>query len=120
MYKWRIDKLEMEEKQQEFQEEVTKNAVKFSKLLKNVGPVDTEMERDRAGAKIIEGWEQLVKNTASKVVGKKLIVWNRAVKWWDEEVEEAVRVRTEAHARCISSKTTIGWEEYTKARKEKR
>ena len=87
-------------------------------MLKKVGPVDAEMERKRAGAKIIEGWEQLVKNTASKVVGKKLVVCNRAVKWWDEEVKEAVRRRREAHARCISSKTTVGWEEYTKARKE--
>ena len=58
------------------------------------------------------------KNTASKVVGNKLIVRNRAVKWWDEEVKEAVSVRREAHARYISSKTTVGWEEYTKARKE--
>ena len=46
----------------------------------------------------------MVKNTACKVVGKKLIVCNRAVKWWDEEVKEAVRVRREAHVRCISSK----------------
>ena len=88
---------------------MAKIAEKFSKLLKNVGPVDTEMGRDRAGAKIIEGCEQLIKNTASKVVGKKLIVCNRAVKWWDEEVKDAVRVRREAHARCISSKTTVGW-----------
>ena len=44
LYKWRIDKLEMEEKQQEFQEKMAKNAVKFSKLLKSVGPVDTEMK----------------------------------------------------------------------------
>ena len=49
---------------------MAKNAVKITKLLKSVGPVDTEMERDRAGAKIIEGWEQLVKNTARKVVGR--------------------------------------------------
>ena len=62
-YKWRIDKLEMEEKRKEFEEEMAKNAVEFSKLLKNVGPVDTEIERNRAGAKIIEGWEQLVKNS---------------------------------------------------------
>ena len=117
MYNWRIDKLEMEEKQQEFQEEMPRNAVKVSKLLKSVGSVDTEMERDRAGAKIVERWAQLVKSTASKVVGKKLIVCNRAVKWWDEEVKEAVRVWREAHARFISIKTTAGWEEYTKNRK---
>ena len=55
---------------------MAKNAVKFSKLLKNAGPVDTEIERNRAGAKIIEGWEQLVKNTGSIVMGKKLIVCN--------------------------------------------
>jgi len=41
LYKWRIDKLEIEEKQQEFKEEMTRNAVKFSELVKNVG-VDTE------------------------------------------------------------------------------
>ena len=41
MYKGRIDKLEIEEKQKQFQEEMAKNAVKFSKLLKSVGPVDT-------------------------------------------------------------------------------
>ena len=51
------------------------------------------MERNGAGAKIIEEWEQLVKDTACKVVGKKLIICNRAVKWWSEEVKEAIRVK---------------------------
>ena len=72
LYRWRIDKLEMEEKRQEFQEEMVRNAVKFSELLEEVGTVGTEMERNRAGAKVIEGWEQLVKDTACKVIGKKL------------------------------------------------
>jgi len=93
LYKWRTDKLEIEEKRQEFKEEMTRNALKFSELVKSVGRVDTERERDRAGAKIIEIWEHLVKTTASKVIGKKLIVCNKAVKWWDDEVKEAIRVR---------------------------
>ena len=58
---------------------MTKNTVKFSELVKRVGLVDTEMERDRAGAKIIQGCEQLVKTTTSKVVGNKQIVCNRVV-----------------------------------------
>ena len=33
-----------------------------------------------------------------KVVGKKLIVCNRAAKWWDEEVIGAIRVCRQAHA----------------------
>ena len=57
----------------EFQEEMIRNAVKVSELLEQVGAVGTEVERNRAGAKIIEGWEQLVKDTACKVMGKKLI-----------------------------------------------
>ena len=98
MYKWRIYKLEIIEEKQELQEEVTRNAAKFSELIKRVSTVDTEMERDRAGAKTIVVLKQLVKN----VIGKKLIVCNRAVvKWWDDEVKEAIRVRREAHARCI-------------------
>ena len=97
---------------------MTRNAVKFSELVKNVGRVDTERERDREGTKIIETWEHLVKTTASKVIGKKLIVCNKAVKWWDDEVKEAIRVRREAHARYIGNKKAAGWEEYAKARKE--
>lgn len=54
------------------------------------------------------------KRTASKVIGKTLMVLNRAVKWWDEEVKQAERVR-----RCTSSKTTAGWEIYAIARKSK-
>ena len=42
---------------------MTKNAVKFVELLERVGIVGTEMEKNRAGAKITEGWEQLVKDT---------------------------------------------------------
>ena len=49
-----------------------------------IGTTRNDIERDDAGARIIEGWEQLVKTTARKVIGKNLIVCNRAVKWWDE------------------------------------
>ena len=75
------------------------------------------MERNRAGAKIIGGWVHFVKCTVCRVIGKKLILCNRAVKWWDEEVEEAIRVSRETHTRCLSSRSTVGWEEYAKARK---
>ena len=56
LYKWRVDKLEMEEKRQEFQEEMVRNAVRFSELLERVGTVGTEIKRNRAGAKIVERW----------------------------------------------------------------
>lgn len=36
------------------------------------------MERDNARARTMKGWEQLIKTTASIVVGKELIVCNRA------------------------------------------
>ena len=46
---------------------MTRNAVKvFSELVKSVSRVDTKRERDRAGVKIIEGWEQLVMTTHSE------------------------------------------------------
>ena len=35
-----------------------------------VGITKSDIERDNAEARIIEGWEQLVKTTASKVIGK--------------------------------------------------
>ena len=57
----------------------------------------------------LEGWEQqLVKTTAIKVIRKKLIICNRAVKWWDDEVKEARRIRREAQARYISSTDALG------------
>ena len=83
LYRWRIDKLEVKEKQQELQREMKKNAVQFSVLLESIGTTKNDKERDSAGARIIEGWEQLVKTTARRVIGK-LIVYSRELKWWDE------------------------------------
>ena len=61
-----------------------KNAVRLSELLENIGTTKNDIGRDNAGARIIEGWEQLAETTSSSVIGKKLIVYTRAVKWWDE------------------------------------
>ena len=61
-----------------------KNAVQFTKLLENIRTAKNDVEGDNAGARIIEGWEQLAETTSSSVIGKKLIVYTRAVKWWDE------------------------------------
>ena len=57
-----------------------------------------------------------MKNTASKVIGNKLIIFNRAAKWWDKEVKEAIRLRREAYAKYTSNITTAGWEGYATAR----
>ena len=91
---------------------MTKNAERFSELLESIGTAENDTERDSAEGRIIEGWEQLVKNTANKVIGKKVIICYRAVKSWNEEVKEATIVRREAYASYTSSKTTAGWEEY--------
>ena len=69
------------------------HAEQFSELLESVGTTKNDMERDSAGARIIEGLEQLVKTTACKVMGKKLTLPNIPVNWWDEEVKEAMRVQ---------------------------
>ena len=76
--------------------------------MESIGTTEDDVERDNAGARITEGWKQMVKITASKVIQKELIVCNRSVKWWDEEVKEAIGVRREAHARYTSSKNTAG------------
>lgn len=47
--------------------------------MQSVDTVDTEMERDRARAKTRKGWEQLVKNTVSNIIERKLIVCNKVV-----------------------------------------
>ena len=64
LYRWRIYKLEVKLKRQEFQQEMGKHAVQFSELLENIGTTKNDMERDNARARIIEGWEQMVKTTA--------------------------------------------------------
>lgn len=52
--------------QRELLKEVTNNAVKFPEVLKSLGIIYYEIERDPGGPKDIEGWEQLAKTTASK------------------------------------------------------
>lgn len=72
--------------------------MKYPELLESVGAAHAEKKRDQAGAKTVQGWEQSVKTAASKEIGKVLIVCDRGVTWWDEEVKKAVRATREAHA----------------------
>ena len=57
MCRWRIDKLEVKEKQEEFQEEMAKNAAHVPRLLERISTTNNDLERDTAGARIIEGRE---------------------------------------------------------------
>ena len=57
MCRWRIDKLEVKEKQEEFQEEMAKNAAHVPRLLEIISTTNNDLERDTAGARIIEGRE---------------------------------------------------------------
>lgn len=60
----------------------------------------------------------MIKNTAGELIGKELIAYDKPVKWWDEEVKELTRVAREANTRYRSSKNTVRWEGYTRARKD--
>ena len=44
------------------------------KLLARIGATRNETERDSAGVRVLEGWEQLVQTTGIFVIGKKLIL----------------------------------------------
>ena len=54
----------------------------------------------------------MLKNTGVAVIEKKMIICNRVVQLWDEEVKEAMRVRREVHGRYATSETTVEWKEY--------
>ena len=84
---------------------MAENAEQISELLEIIGTTKNDVGRVNAGAMIIERWKQLVKTTASKVIGNKLIVCSRTVNWWGEDLKGAIR---KAHARYISSKATTG------------
>ena len=47
---------------------MAENTEQFSELLERLGTTRNGIERGNAGARIIEGWEQLVKTTASKTI----------------------------------------------------
>ena len=59
----------------------------------------------------------MVKTTANKEIGPKLIVRNMAAEWWDEEVKEAMKVRRKAYERSTSTNIRTGWEPYAKPEK---
>ena len=60
MYRWRINKLEVKEKREQFQAEMAENAEQISELLEIIGTTKNDVGRVNAGAMIIERWEQLV------------------------------------------------------------
>ena len=59
LYEQRVDVPDTEERKK-CEVGMNKNALHFPELLESLVALDTEMQRDRAGAKIIEGWEQIL------------------------------------------------------------
>lgn len=92
LYRWRVYKTESRRTAVRVPRRDEQKCSPISELLGSVCIANTKTERDRADAKMMEVYMQLVKNTATKVTRKKLIVGNRGVKWWDAEVKEAIRV----------------------------
>ena len=72
MHRRRIDKLEVTEKREDFQGEMARSEEQLSELLEIIGTTTNVIERDNVGARIIEGWEQLVKTTSTEAIGKKV------------------------------------------------
>ena len=72
LHRRRIDKLEVTEKREDFQGEMARSEEQLSELLEIIGTTTNVIERDNVGARIIEGWEQLVKTTSTEAIGKKV------------------------------------------------
>ena len=78
MSRWRIDTLEVKEKQEEFQEEMATYAAQVFELLAKIGTTKSCIRRENAGAKTIGWGEHLVKTTAIEAIGK-WILCNKTV-----------------------------------------
>ena len=66
---------------------------------------------------VVQDWEETVKRVASKEIGEKVIVCGKAVRWWDGEIKEKIRLRRQVYKE-ISSSREDKWREYYKLRSE--
>ena len=83
-----------EQKRVELGKVMEEKARRFAEM---IGEIDSEEELDTRGAVVIAEWEKLVKEGATKVLGRKMIVCKQAVKWWDQELRVAIDERREVH-----------------------
>ena len=62
---------------------------------------------------LLADWESIVNEVAKAVVGEKLIVCDRAARWWDAEVKAKIE-----HRRDVYRKIAGGQDELCKLRRE--
>ena len=53
---------------------------------------------------VVQDWEDTVKRVASKEIGEKVIVCGKAVRWWDGEIKEKIRLRRRVYKEISSGR----------------
>ena len=49
-------------------------------------------------------WESVVNRVAKCELGEKMIVCDRAARWWDEQIKNRINVRREVHKKVVNGR----------------
>ena len=113
--KWRLDRFEIEEVKERYQDALKAELHEFSESIRN--KVKSGMKGHELVNTVLLEWEHIVNRVAKSEIGEKFIVCGRSISWWDNEVKDKISLRRELHKRMVDRKEDL-WEEYCRVRKE--
>ena len=66
---------------------------------------------------VLYKWESIVNKVARREIGDKMIVCDRAAKWWDSEILKKIKCRRELYKKIINGQEDL-CDEYCRLHKE--
>lgn len=96
LFKWRVEKLQSEETQERYTEEIEKASKYIENTMDEIVQSNGLSAEEKATG-LAALLQREVERIASECVGKKMIIEGRAARWWDSEVRDAVKTRRQVY-----------------------
>ena len=59
---------------------------------------------------VVMEWENVENRVAKSELWEKMIVYGRAVRWWDEQIKDRINVRREGYKKVVNGREDL-WDE---------
>ena len=113
--RWRLDRFGDDEVKLSYQNALMAEVHDFSESTKS------KIERGMKGQELVNEvemeWESVENRVAKCELGEKMIVCDRAARWWDVQIKGKINARREVYKKVVNGREDL-WDDYCRERKD--
>ena len=104
--RWRLDRFGDDEVKLSYQNALRAEMHRFSKNIRS--RVERGMKGQELVNEVVMEWESVVNRVAKCELGEKIIVCDRAARWWDEQIKDRINARQKVYRKVVNGQRICG------------